>query len=159
MDTSENIMLRVFGASRRQQVKDAICVVLAFIRQMFPDWREAPEEDLRAWLLWHWCQGLVAAVTDAQTGEMVAVVVVRLFDEPAGFETAYLHNPNGRICYVELAIAEDKEALLAGIEFLAQRHQSPVQLVFERGVRKLAPKVYLWKRFSQLLENKAYVES
>ena len=159
MDTSEDTMLGLLGESRRQHIKDAIGEVLAYIRQKFPHWNECPEADLRAWLCWHWCHGLVAPITDARTERMVALVVVRLFDEPKGFETAYLHNPAGRICYVELALSDTKEALFVAVQSLAIRHGVPVHLVFERGVRKLAPKVYLWKEFCHKFGGDAYVQS
>jgi hypothetical protein len=159
LDNSENIMLGVLSQSSRQQVTDAISAATGYIREKFPFWRECPEADLRAWLCWHWCYGLVAPITNADTGKMVALVVVRLFDEPGGFETAYLHHPAGRICYVELAICETKEALFVAVNSLAERHGVPVQLVFERGVRGLAPKIYLWKKFCQKFGGTDYVKS
>jgi len=159
LDTSEDIMLSLLSERTRQQVRDSLGQALGYIREKFPHWNDCPDSDLRAWLCWHWCQGLVSPITDAQTGRLVALVVVRLFDEPGAYETAYLHHAGGRICYVELAIADSKEALFVACQALAQRHGAPIQLVFERGVRKLAPKIYLWKTFCKKFGGSAYVQS
>lgn len=153
MDTSENTMLGVFGESARQRVEKAIGQIVDYIRAKYPKWEACPAADLRGWLLWHWCQGLVAPILAPDSDKLVALVVVRLFDEPAGYETAYLHNPRGRICYVELAIADTKDALKVAVECLRERFGAPVYLMRDRPLKGLSAKIFLWRRYGRLLEN------
>ena len=145
-------MLGVFGESTRGRVEAAINQIVDYIRAKYPEWHGCPQADLRRWLLWHWCQGLVAPILEANSDKLEALVVVRLFDEPEGYESAYLHNPQGRICYVELAIADNKAALRAAVETLRLRHGAPVYLMRDRPLKGLGARIFLWKRYGRLLE-------
>jgi hypothetical protein len=156
LDTSENIMLSLLGEECRQRVTEITSQIAEYIRRKYPKWDDCPDQDLRDWLVWHWCQGLVAPMLDPESGKLAALVVVRYFDEPDGYETAYLHRAHGRVCYVELALSEDPAALQAAIASLHARHGVPVYMMHERPNRGLAPKIFLWKRFGSKLENQKY---
>lgn len=146
-------MLRFFSAGTAQRVREVTSRIIEYIRQNYPAWADCPDQDLRAWLTWHWCQGLIAAMCDPQDGKLCALVVARLLDEPDGYEKAYLHNPSGRICHVELAISEEPEALQAAIALLLSRFSKiPLYVMHERGAKGIGVRLRPWKRYSSLLE-------
>lgn len=150
MDTSEDIMLGVLGESARQRVKAVIERVVDYIRRRYPLW-DCPEEDLRGWLAWHWCNGLVAVIEDPASGELAALLVARYLDDPLGYETDYQHRPGAPICHVELAIAESTSALCVVCRMIEARHGAPQRIVFERGTR--GPRVHVFKQFMEKLNH------
>lgn len=152
MDTSEDTMLGLQCEGTRQRVREVTGRIVEYIRRKYSYWQDCSDEDLRGWLTWHWCQGLVIVMEDPMDGRICALVIARLFDEPKGFETAYLHNPNGRICYVELAISDEPMALKAAIDLFQLRHGVPVYIMHERASRGLGVRLRLWKRYGALLE-------
>ena len=137
-------MLGVLSPSTRKPVTDLISRLADYIRLKFPKWKEGLDSDLCPWLLWHWIQGLVACMQDPDTGEVRALVVVRLFDEPRGYETAYLHNPFGKICYVDLAISEEPAALAAAFDTIRLRHGAPIYIMYHRPNRSWGARIALW---------------
>jgi hypothetical protein len=102
--------------------------------------------------MWHWFQGLVGVVID-EAGQVCAAVLIRLLDEMPDYESTYRHNPEGKICFVELAVAKDRLALAAAFGSLRRRHATPEYLLFERGERFGKPKLYPWKKWCSKWES------
>ena len=152
MDNSEDSMLGLLSESARERVKAVTGRALGYIRQRYPYW-DCSDSDLRSWLTWHWCHGLVALLEDAQAAEVAALVVARFFDDLRDYETDYKHIHGGQICYVQLAIANCAQAFSAAIHLLEARHGSPARIIFERGAKGLGPRIYLFNQFIHKLES------
>jgi hypothetical protein len=150
LDTSEDIMLSLVSAGRREQVKTLITRIIEYVRKRYPLW---DCEALGPWLCWHWCHGLVAALTEAQSDELVAVVVVRFMEEVDGYQSTYHHKPGAGICHVELALAESTAAFCAACRMLELRHGSPEQIVFQRGSRGQKTHIHPFAKMMERLEH------
>lgn len=152
MDTCEDSMLSLLSPSASQHIKAATGKIVEYIREHYSYWSDCSDEDLRGWLTWHFCKGLVVAITDPEDGRIAALVIARMFDDPQGFDTDFLHRRNGQICYVELAIADEPTALKAAIDLFLLRHGVPVYIMHERASRGIGVRLRLWKRYGSLLE-------
>jgi len=122
------------------------------VRQRYPAW---DCEGLRPWLAWHYCSGLLVALTEAQSDQLSAVVVVRYMDELDSYETDYHHKPGAPICHVELALAESTAAFCAACRTLELRHGTPQRIVFQRGLRGPQAHIHLFSKIMERLEHHA----
>jgi hypothetical protein len=146
-------MLGFLGESRREQVKALITRIVEYVRKRYPLW---DCEALAPWLIWHWCHGLVAALTEAESDELAAVVVVRLMDDVDSYETDYYHKSGAAVCHVELALAESTDAFCAACRMLELRHGTPERIVFQRGLR--GPQTHIYP-FAKIMERLEYAKS
>ena len=153
MDTSQDIMLGLLSEGGRERIKADVAVATDYIRARYLPWKDCRLADLEAWLTWHWIQGLVGAVSDVRSGDLAAVVVVRFLDELDEFETVYRHSPEGKICWVELAVSESQAAFRAAVSVLRLLHEAPECLAFKRDGRRGKPRLYLWKNISSKWES------
>jgi hypothetical protein len=151
LDTSENILLSVFSQSTAKQVILAQC--LAYMREHLDCWQDGSDEDLLAWLGWHWDMGLVSAVVDPATAGLGALLVVRYIERPESFECTYEHARGAQTAVAELLIVTDPAALEVAVCALINRLGRPVYLMHSRSkwTQDARPKTVRWIAFERHL--------
>jgi hypothetical protein len=114
-------------------------------------------DDLCDWMSWYWNRGTMTWwISDF--GEAQGVCLIRLFREISQFMDRDIHDPCGKFCFIELAVASDP--IIMGVMFsaLVDRWGPQETMMWDRGVRTEygPPRIYRWDQFTKLARRLSY---
>lgn len=106
-------------------------------------------DDLLDWMSWYWNRGTMAFIIEDQRPQ--GVCLIKLFRTVGQFMDV-VHEPCGKFCFIELAIAAEPHYMGAMLEELEARWGRQDVMMWDRGDRTEngSPKMFRWKKFKRL---------
>lgn len=130
---------------------------LLLLLRRSPAFSVMPFADLCDHLAWYWNRGTMCYVMGHRDVPR-AICLIKLFRHIDQFMDAYVHEPCGEICMIELMVAEDPLAMGAIFEEFVKRWHSVKTVMFDREERTEygCPRMYSWRQFEKLARRLSY---
>jgi hypothetical protein len=107
--------------------------------------------DMADWLTWYWNRGTMTWHM-SEDGEADGVCLVRLFRYLDQFVESDAHDPCGKFCFIECAIALEPSIMGLMLESLTHAWGPQETMLWDRSARTEngAPRMYKWEAFMKL---------